>query len=87
MSNESKWATLISGIVAAIVPLLVAYGLISAEQGTLWEALAGAVVALIIAIVVPVTVASLAKNYNDNETARFMADTELQRARLMAGRE
>lgn len=87
MSNESKWATLISGIVAAIVPLLVAYGLISAEQGTLWEALAGAVVALIIAIVVPVTVASLAKNYNDNETSRFMADTELQRARLMAGRE
>ena len=34
----------ILGIVAAIVPLLVAYGVITAEQGTLWEALAGAVV-------------------------------------------
>jgi ribonuclease PH len=87
MSNESKWATLISGIVAAIVPLLVAYGVITADEGTLWEALAGAVVALIIAIVVPVTVTSLAKNYNDNDTAARVALMENETARLMAGRE
>ncbi len=87
MSNESKWATLISGIVAAIVPLLVAYGVITADEGTLWEALAGAVVALIIAIVVPVTVTSLAKNYNDNDTAARVTLMENETARLMAGRE
>ena len=85
MSNESKWSTLISGIVAAIVPLLVAYGVITAEQGTLWEALAGAVVALIIAIVVPVTVTSLAKNYNDNETATTVAKLETEQAWITSG--
>lgn len=85
MSNESKWATLIGGIVAAIVPLLVAYGVITAEQGAMWETLARAVVALIIAIVVPVTVTSLAKNYNDNDTVARVALMEHER--FMASRE
>ena len=78
MTNESKWSTLVAGIVAAVVPLLVAYGVITAEQGTLWRDLALAIVGLIIAIVVPVTVTSLAKNYNDNEAV-------MQTAMLEAG--
>ena len=85
MSNESKWSTLIGGLVAAIIPLLVAYGVFTAEQGTLWKAVAEALVALIIAVVVPVTVVSLVKNYNDNETARAVTEMELQQARLRAG--
>lgn len=68
MSNESKWLTAISGVVAAVVPLLVAYGVITSEQGELWQALALAVVGAVVAIVVPITVTSLAKNYNDNES-------------------
>ena len=85
MSNESKWSTAISGVIAALVPLLVAYGIFSAEQGALWETLALAVVGLVIAIVVPVTVTSLAKNYNDNDTAARVALMENETARIMAG--
>lgn len=85
MSNESKWLTAISGIVAAVVPLLVAYGVITAEQGELWQALALAIVGAVVAIVVPVTVTSLAKNYNDNQVAS--AAVEMEHARIMAGRE
>lgn len=86
MSNESKWMTLVSGIVAAVVPLLVAYGVITAEQGELWRGLVLAIVAAIIAIVVPVTVTSLAKNYNDNQTIHTVALMENETARLMAGK-
>jgi len=87
MTNESKWLTAVSGIVAAVVPLLVAYGVITAEQGELWQALALAIVAAVVAIVVPVTVTSLAKNYNDNDTAATVMRLETEKARLMAGRE
>ena len=87
MTNESKWLTLVSGIVAAVVPLLVAYGVITAEQGELWSNLALAIVGAIIAIVVPLAVTSLAKNYNDNQTIHTVALMENETARLMAGRE
>ena len=87
MTNESKWLTLVSGIVAAVVPLLVAYGVITAEQGELWSNLALAIVGAIIAIVVPLTVTSLAKNYNDNQTIHTVALMENETARLMGGRE
>ena len=87
MTNESKWLTLVSGIVAAVVPLLVAYGVITAEQGELWSNLALAIVGAIIAIVVPLTVTSLAKNYNDNQTIHTVALMENETSRLMAGRE
>ena len=87
MTNESKWLTAISGIVAAVVPLLVAYGVVTAEQGELWQTLALAIVAAIVAIVVPVTVTSLAKNYNDNDTAARVALMENETARLLQRRE
>ena len=87
MTNESKWMTLVSGIVAAVVPLLVAYGVVTAEEGELWRGLVLAIVAAIVAIVVPVTVTSLAKNYLDNETTHSVSLMENETARLMAGRE
>lgn len=83
MANESKWLTAIGGIVAAVVPLLIAYGLLTAEQGTLWENL----VLAIAAAVVPIVVTSLIKNFNDNDTAARVALMENETARLMAGRD
>ena len=84
MTNESKWLTAISGIVAAVIPILVVYGVVTAEEGELWSALALAIVGAIVAIVVPVTVTSLAKNYNDNQVAA--AAVEMEHARIMAGK-
>ena len=86
MTNESKWLTAISGIVAAVVPLLVIYGVVTAEEGEMWSALALAIVGAIVAIVVPVTVTSLAKNYLDNQTIHTVALMENETARLMAGK-
>ena len=85
MSNESKWLTAIGGIVAALIPVLVAYGVVSAEQGEMWQTLAPAIVAAIVAIVVPVTVTSLAKNYNDNDTATTVAKLETEQAWITSG--
>ena len=85
MSNESKWLTAIGGIVAAIVPLLIAYGILTQEQGELWQNL----VLAIAAAVVPIVVTSLVRNYNDNDTAARVAlmENETARAQLMARRE
>ena len=81
MTNESKWLTAIGGIVAAAVPLLIAYGILTQEQGTLWQNL----VLAIAAAVVPIVVASLVRNYNDNDTAAKVALMEHER--LMMRRE
>ena len=83
MTNESKWFSTISAIVAAVIPLLVAYGIFTAEQGEMWQTLALAVVAAIVALVVPITVTSLAKNYLDNQTAHDVALMENETARLL----
>ena len=83
MSNESKWVTLIGGLVAAAIPLAIAYGLFTSEQGELWQTLVMAIVAL----VVPIVVTSLAKNYNDNETLLLTVMAEQETARIMAGRD
>ena len=81
MSNESKWLTAIGGIVAAVVPLLVVYGLMTQEQATLWENL----VLAIAAAVVPIVVTLIVRNYNDNDTAARVALMENETARIMAG--
>ena len=81
MSNESKWLTAIGGIVAAVVPLLIAYGLLTTEQGELWQALVMAIAALI----VPIVVGSVIKNYNDNETAATVAKLETEQAWITSG--
>lgn len=66
---------------AAVVPLLVVYGLMTQEQATLWENL----VLAIAAAVVPIVVTSLVRNYNDNDTAARVALMENETARIMAG--
>ena len=81
MTNESKWLTAIGLIVSALVPILVAYGLLTEEQGTLWENL----VLAIAAAIVPIVVTSLVRNYNDNQTAAEIAQMDVEKARLMAG--
>jgi hypothetical protein len=78
MTNESKWITAIGGIVAALVPLLVAYGALTTEQAELWEAL----ILAIVAAVVPIVVTSLARNYNDNAAMIVAESMALERARL-----
>lgn len=83
MTNEAKWLTAIGGIVAALVPLLVAYGVLTSEQAELWEAL----ILAIVAAIVPIVVTQLVKNYNDNEAAIQVTAMELEAARLRAGRE
>lgn len=83
MTNESKWITAISGIVAALVPLLVAYGVLTNEQAELWEAL----ILAIVAAIVPIVVVSLARNYNDNAASIQMLMIEQDTARIQAGRE
>ena len=80
MSNESKWLTAIGGIVAAVVPLLIVYGVITQEQGELWQNL----VLAIAAAVVPIVVTLIVRNYNDNDTAARVALMENETARLMA---
>ena len=79
MSNESKWLTAIGGVVAAVVPLLIAYGILTTEQGELWQNL----VLAIAAAVVPIIVTALVRNYNDNDTAARVALMENETARLM----
>ena len=78
MTNESKWLTAIGGIVAAVVPLLIAYGILTAEQGALWESL----VMAIAAAVVPIVVGSIVKNYNDNEATLTVSRNDVEVARL-----
>lgn len=82
MTGEQKWVTAIGGIIAAVVPLLVAYGIVTNEQATLWENL----VLAIVAAVVPIVVGSLVRNYNDNETAARVALMENETARIMGGK-
>ncbi len=81
MDNTDKtktWMTIIGTVVAALVPLLVAYGILDAEKGNLWKEFILAVAAAI----VPVVVGSLIKNFNDNTTAERVIFLEVEGARL-----
>ena len=55
------WMTAIGAIVAAVIPLLVAYRVLDAEQGQLWAGLILAVAG----VVVPVVIGSMVKNYTE----------------------
>lgn len=76
------WAWAVGSLVAVVIPLLIAYGVITAELGQLWTALIG----VISAIVIPIVVGSLTKNYADNRTARLTAEANLETARLIERR-
>ena len=58
------WLSSIGAMVAVLMPLLVAYGVLDTERGEMWAALILAVAS----IVVPVVVGSIARNYNDGRT-------------------
>ena len=64
-----------------VVPLLVAYGVITSEQGELWSSLVLAIVATVVAIVVPITVTPSPRTTMTTVTA---AAVELEHTRLMA---
>jgi hypothetical protein len=78
MTNESKWVTAIAGVIAAVMPLLVLYGILTPEQADAWQTVALAIVAAISAI----TAVSLARNYNDNAAMIVAESMALERARL-----
>ena len=59
------WLSAIGALVAVIVPLLVAYGVLDNDKGEMWAAL----ILALASIVVPIVVGSVVKNYNDNRTA------------------
>lgn len=58
------WLTAIGSLVAAVVPLLIAYGLLDEQQGQLWAGLVMAVAA----VVVPVVIGSMVKAYAAGRT-------------------
>ena len=58
------WMTAIGAIVAAVIPLLVAYRVLDEEQGQLWAALILAVAG----VVVPVVIGSMVKAYTASRT-------------------
>lgn len=47
MNLDARTRTYIYGLAIAVMPLLVAYGLLSAEQAPLWLALAAALLAVV----------------------------------------
>ena len=66
------WMSAIGAIVSAVVPLLIAYGLLTTEQGELWAGLVLAVAG----VVVPVVIGSIVKNYTESRMAVKMTAIE-----------
>lgn len=65
IKTSEFWMSAIGALVAVIIPLLVAYGVLDNERGEMWAAL----IMVVASIVVPIVVGSVVKNYNDNRTA------------------
>jgi uncharacterized membrane protein len=65
------WVTTIGGVLIALLPLLVAYGVFTSEMADVWK---GVIVA-IMTIVVPPVIGSLAKNYATNRTELKLQET------------
>lgn len=55
------WLSTIGTLIAVLMPLLVAYGVLSKEESELWTAL----ILGVVSIVVPIVVGSVVKNYNN----------------------
>ena len=58
------WVTTVAGILIAILPILVAYGVLTSELAEVWKG----VILAIVAAVVPVVTGSLAKHYTAART-------------------
>ncbi len=63
------WMTAIGALVAAVIPLLVAYRVVDEAQGQLWAGLILAVAG----VVVPVVISSMVKAYTASRTDVKMA--------------
>ncbi len=66
------WMSAIGAIVAAVIPLLVAYKVLDEAQGQLWAALVLAVAG----VVVPVVIGSIVKNYTESRMVIKMTAIE-----------
>ena len=59
------WVTTVGGVLIAVLPLLVAYGVLTSELADVWKG----VIMAIVTIVAPPVLGSMAKNYANNRTA------------------
>lgn len=59
------WLSAVGTLTAVLMPLLVAYGVLSKEESELWTAL----ILGVVSVVVPLVVGSVVKNYNDGRVA------------------
>lgn len=65
VQTSEFWLSAVGTLTAVLMPLLVAYGVLSKEEGELWTAL----ILGIVSVVVPLVVGSVVKNYNDGRVA------------------
>lgn len=65
VKTSEFWLSLIAQVAGAVIPLLILYGVINAEQGAAWQAL---IIALA-AVLVPLILTGVAKTYGNNRTA------------------
>lgn len=79
MYDKEFWMSAIGSIVAALVPLLVAYGLLSAEEADLWSSLILAVAA----VVVPIVIGSVVKEFTASRAALKMTAIESNQPGLL----
>lgn len=68
------WVTVITNIVAAVVAILAARGILSAEEGELWVQLASAIVLPVALLVVGQVNRSYINAQAEIKSARFMAE-------------
>jgi hypothetical protein len=59
MQDRDYWLNVVSMLAAAIVPILIAYGLLTQEEAELWVNL----IMAIAAVIVPIVIAQTAQNW------------------------
>jgi Zn-dependent membrane protease YugP len=77
VKTSEFWLSLIAQVAGAVIPLLILYGVINAEQGAAWQ---GLIIALA-AVLVPLILAGVAKNYADNRTMLKVEVAQLESLR------
>jgi hypothetical protein len=65
MENRDYWLQVVSMLVSALVPILIAYGVLTAEDADLWVNLIMAVAA----VIVPVVVSQAAQNWTKQQAS------------------
>ena len=78
IQTSEFWLSAIGALVAAVVPLLIAYGVLDSKQGEMWAAL----ILTMASIIVPVVIGSVVKNYNDNRAVIKTEAMGLERTAL-----